>query len=259
MAHTVKFLFAIGLTFFSGQLFAQQLSGVVIDRSTNLPVAHATVSIPAQTVFTSVTGQFSLSNVHKGDPMSVSCVGYKTYLAAVNTINSDTARIYLAPRAVPLKNVTIMSRRPANTDSINLRKQFASVFDYKGTTVKDAFITRSTKYVPYNYIDAPNNATTLLSINLLEVLDLLNKNNAPVSKLQKTLTKDEQYDYVDRVFSKQKVIEITHLKGDSLENFMDKYRPALSQAKSMNDYDVMLYIKKSYGEFMKPGGDKKSR
>lgn len=247
----------IGLTLASLQLSAQHLSGVVMDRSTNLPIAHATVNTPSQTVFTSVIGQFTLSNVHKGDRVTVTCIGYKTYFSAFYLLNSDTTRIYLEQNVVSLKNVTIMSKRNANTDSINLRKQFSSVFDYKGTTVKDAFITRSTKYIPYNYINAPNNATTLLSVNLLEVLDLLNRNNAPMSKLQKTLIKDEQYNYVDQVFSKQKIIELTHLKGDSLQTFMDKYRPSLSQAKSMNDYEMLLYIKKSYGEFVKPMNNKR--
>jgi len=94
--------------------------------------------------------------------------------------------------------------------------------------------------------------TTLLSVNLISVLDLLNKNNAPVSKLQQTLLKDEQDEYVDRVFSRQKVMELTHLKRDSLQNFMDKYRPSSKAAHTMNDYDVMIYIKKCYTEFKNP-------
>lgn len=247
----------IGLTLISLQLFAQHLSGVVVDRSTNLPIAHATVSTPSQTVFTSVIGQFMLNNVHKGDPVTVTCIGYKTYVSAFYLLNSDTTRIYLEQNVVSLKNVTIMSKRNANTDSINLRKQFASVFDYKGTNVKDAFITRSTKYTPYNYITAPNNATTLLSVNLLEVLDLLSRNKAPMSKLQKTLIKDEQYNYVEQVFSKQKITEITHLKGDSLQIFMDKYRPTVADARSMSDYEMLIYIKKSYGGFVRANEKKK--
>jgi hypothetical protein len=250
LAHIVKFLFAIGLALLSGQLFAQRLSGMVVDKTTNLPVVHATVSIPAQTVFTTAIGQFSLSNVHKGDPVTVSCMGYKTYVSALFALNSDTTRIYLEPSVVSLKNVTIRSHRNANTDSINLRKQFASVFDYKKPTIMDAFITHSPyKYTPNDYITSTNNTTTLLSVNLLAVLDLLNRNNAPVSKLQKTLIKDEQYTYVDHAFSKQKVTEITHLKGDSLENFMDKYRPTVADARSMSDYEMLIYIKKSYREF----------
>ncbi|MDB5142376.1 MAG: hypothetical protein JWQ66_1089, partial [Mucilaginibacter sp.] len=135
---------------------------------------------------------------------------------------------------------------------------FAPVFNYKGTTIKDAFITRD----PYVYkwddfITSTNNATTLVSVNLLSVFDLLNKNNAPVSKLQKTLIREEQYNYVSQVFSKQKVTEITHLKGDSLQTFMDKYRPSAADTRSMSDYDVMMYIKKCYAEFVKPGGPKK--
>jgi hypothetical protein len=149
--------------------------------------------------------------------------------------------------------VTVKAKRNANTDSIRLRREFASVFNYKGTSIKDVFITHDPYVYKWNdFITSTNNATTLLSVNLFSVLDLLNRNNAPVSKLQKTLVREEQYNYVSLVFSKQKVTEITHLKGDSLQIFMDKYRPSVADAKTMTDYEMMIYIKKCYAEFIKP-------
>jgi hypothetical protein len=38
---------------------------------------------------------------------------------------------------------------------------------------------------------------------------------------------------------------------------MDKYRPSIANARSMSDYEVMIYIKKCYAEFVKPDGEKK--
>ena len=61
---------------------------------------------------------------------------------------------------------------------------------------------------------------------------------------------DEENTYVDRTFSKQRITELTNLKGDSLLNFMDDYRPTISQAKKMTDYDMVIYIKKSYADFI---------
>jgi hypothetical protein len=254
----IKLLFTLSFTLLSFQLFAQHISGIVVDKNTLLPIAHATVSIPSQTVLTSAAGQFTLIGMHNGDPLKVSCVGYRSYNASFYALVSDTIRIYLEQSIIALKDVAIKAKRNANTDSIRLRKEFVSVFNYKGTSIKDAFITRD----PYVYkwddfITSTNNATTILSVNLLSVVDLLNKNNAPVSKLQKTLIREEQYNYVSQVFSKQKVTEITHLKGDSLQTFMDKYRPSAADTRSMSDYDVMMYIKKCYAEFVKPGGPKK--
>ena len=92
-----------------------------------------------------------------------------------------------------------------------------------------------------------------MSINLLSVIDMLNKNKAPQSKLQKVLLKDEQDDYVDRFFSPERVSSITNLKGDSLQNFMNQYHPDIKKVKKMSDYDMVTYIKKSYADYLKSG------
>ena len=235
-------------------LYAQRLNGIITDRNTLLPIAHVTISTPHQTLFTSALGQFTLSDLHKGDTIKVSCIGYKSHFLVFSQPVSDTIRIYLEQTVTSLKSVVIIGKRCANADSIRLRKEFAPVFNYNGTTIKDAFITHS-PYDAYKYNDfitSPHNMTTLLSVNLLQVMDWLGKNKAPTTKLQRVLLKDEQINYVDQVFSRQKVVELTHLRGDSLQNFMDKYRPSAATVRSMNDYEVMIYIKKSYTEFVKP-------
>jgi len=234
-------------------MYAQRLSGIVLDRNTLLPIPHTTISTLKQSVFTSALGQFTITNLHKGDTIRITCVGYKSHYMVFSQPVSDTIRIYLEQTVTPLNSVVIIGKRPSNTDSIKLRKEFAPIFNHKDATIKDAFITRSPGvYYPNDYITSTNNFTTLLSVNLLSVLDLLNKNNAPVTKLQKTLIRDEQSNYVDQVFSNQKVTELTKLKGDSLQIFMNKYRPSIADARSMSDYEVMIYIKKCYKEFVKP-------
>jgi hypothetical protein len=248
----LKIIITGAFVFVSAPLFAQHLNGVVLDKHSRVPVAHATVTSPSQLLFTTVEGRFDLGNIHKGDTVKITCVGYKPYSFAYY-LPVDTIHIYLEQNAIALKNVNVKARRDANADSINLRKQFANVFNYKATTFKDVFITQD----PYVYkwddfITSTNNATTILSVNLLSVLSMFNKGNAPLPKLQTTLIKDEQYNYVDQVFSKQKVKELTPLRGDSLQAFMDRYRPSVARAKTMSDYEVMIYIKKCYAEFMKP-------
>ena len=255
MIKSFRLLITIFLILFCSSLYAQRLSGIVLDRNTLLPIPHTTVSTSKQSVFTSALGQFTITNLRKGDTIRVTCVGYKYHYMVFSQPVSDTIRIYLEQAVTPLNSVVIIGKRPSNTDSIRLRKEYAPVFNHKDATIKDAFITRSPDvYHPNDYITSTNNFTTLLSVNLLSVLDLLNKNNAPVTKLQKMLIRDEQSNYVDQVFSNQKVTELTKLKGDSLQTFMDKYRPSIVDARSMSDYEVMIYIKKCYAEFVKPVG-----
>jgi hypothetical protein len=248
-----QLLIAFGLIASCSTLHAQQLSGLVIDRNTLLPIPHATIIAPKYTTTTSAKGVFTLYDLHRGDTIKITCVGYKSHFLVYSQGVADTIPVYLEQSTTSLQSVVIIGKRPSKIDSINLRKEFAPVFAYKGTTFKDVFIARSSNIPPYNdFITSTNNMTTLLSVNLLSVIDWLGKNKTPTSKLQQTLLRDEQSNYVDQVFSRPKVVELTHLKGDSLQTFMDKYRPPAGMARTMSDYEIMIYIKKCYREFMKP-------
>ena len=234
-------------------LYAQQLSGRVLDRNTLQPIPHATIITPKQTTFTSDKGLFTVYNLRRGDTIKITFVGYKPHFLVYSQKIADTVRIYLEQTTTSLKSVVIIGKRPSNTDSIKLRKEFAPVFNYKGTAFKDVFMSNSSYIKPYNdFITSTHSTATLVSVNLLQVMDWLGKNRSPTTKLQQTLLRDEQSNYVDQVFSRQKVVELTHLKGDSLQSFMDKYRPSAGVARTMSDYEMMTYIKKCYWEFVKP-------
>ena len=233
-------------------LYAQQLSGRVLDRNTLQSIPHATIITPEQTTFTSEKGLFTVYGLCRGDTIKITFVGYKPHFLVYSQKATDTIPVYLEQKATSLKSVVIIGKRPTNTDSIKLRKEFAPVFNYKGTTFKDVFMSNSSYIKPYNdFITSTHSTATLVSVNLLQVIDWLGKNKTPTSKLQKTLLRDEQTNYVDQVFSRQKVVELTHLKGDSLQTFMDKYRTSAGVASTMSDYEMMIYIKKCYGEFLK--------
>jgi hypothetical protein len=233
-------------------LFAQQLSGVVLDRSTLSPIPHTTITTSKYTTFTSARGIFTVYNLRRGDTIKITCVGYKSNFLVYWQKVTDTVPIYLEQSTTSLKSVVIIGKRQSNTDSVKLRKEFAPVFNYKGTAFKDVFMSNSSYIKPYNdFIWSTHSTATLVSVNLLQVMDWLGKNKSPTTKLQQVLLKDEQMNYVDQVFSKQKVVELTHLKGDSLQNFMDEYRPSAGAARTMSDYEMMIYIKRCYGKFSK--------
>jgi hypothetical protein len=56
---------------------------------------------------------------------------------------------------------------------------------------------------------------------------------------------------IDRRFNPAIVSANTGLKGDTLSVFMDKYRPEYDALKKMSDYDLVLFIKKSFELFKK--------
>jgi hypothetical protein len=248
----MKYFLLITLLLFAKPLFAQRITGVVIDNATNLPITNATVSTPRTHTFTSPTGSFNLAGLKAADTLTVTNMGYRTYRYVPGyRPATDTLRIYLDRLSIMLKDVQVIKMRDLKADSTRNRKQFASVYNHRSKTVMGAFAYRDfTSFVPYNNIDAPKTTTAIGSVNLLSVINLLtNKNERKTNKLRKTMLKDEEIGYVDRVFSRQKVAAITALKGDSLQTFIIKYRPSLANAQKMSSYELMMYIKKSYSEF----------
>ena len=153
-----------------------------------------------------------------------------------------------------LKPVTVFGKHDAGLDSIRLRQEYATVFTNKNKILKDAFITRSPNlYKPYDNLTAPNNTTTILSVNALQLVNnIFSKKKGETSKLQKTLLKEEENDFIDRTFSRQLVTQATGLKGDSLELFMNRYRPTATQLKSMTSYELIMYVKSNCQTFKLP-------
>ena len=238
------------LLLWSVELFAQRFNGVVKDKLSGFPIQNATIITGSFTIYTSVTGKFSLSNTHIGDTVNITCIGYLPYYLVLNKISSDTVFINLDKNSILLKAVTISGKTGYKDDSLKRRKEFGSVFNYKSPTFKDIFIPKyANTYTPYSYNTTPNNTTSIISLNLLSAIGLVNKSNAPISKFQKTLIKDEEDSYIDHVFSKRKVSSITALKDDSLSEFMNRYRPSVKELRKMNDYDLILYIKNNYLQF----------
>jgi hypothetical protein len=70
--------------------------------------------------------------------------------------------------------------------------------------------------------------------------------------LKKRLEKEEEDYYVDSRYNKDFVAKITHLKGDSLLQFMRRYRPSYDYCRKAANVDILVYISDSYKQYMKP-------
>ena len=243
----MKILVLLILVLFSDRLFAQILTGYVFDESTKKPIPSATVRAGLQIVITSESGNFNLKSINAGDKITVSHISYKPYYFISNAETSTN--VFRKINTTVLNSVVITGLRDYKMDSIRIRKEFSSGFNYKMPSWKDVFIAK-----PFNDYsrrqNTGNSFNSILSVNLLQFAALLSKNRTPLSKLQKTLLKDEEDQYVARVFSKEKVASITALKGDSLQTFINRFRPSVSAIKQMTEYELINYIRKSYSEFL---------
>ncbi len=231
-------------------LFAQDLKGVVKDVMSRLPIANAQIITSKTTILTNNEGKFALKDVKLGARMAVRIMGYETIELTINKL-SDTLHIYLRQNAIALKEIEINTKRNFKFDSLAIRKEYANAFVYKGPGFSDMFITRDPAYnSPFGFSN-PKSTASLVSLNVLQVFNLLGKKKNQTTRLKETLLHDEELNYVDHVFSKDKVKLITGLDGDQLIKFMNLYRPSVLSLKKMTGYELTIYIKKSYEEFIK--------
>jgi hypothetical protein len=172
----------------------------------------------------------------------------------VNNAKTDTMLVLPKDSGTDLKEVAVKGIRNYQQFNLNTRKESASVFNYKAPTLKDIFIKKS-PYTSASYSAFQPSTSSIASINVLSLIGLLNKSHSAETRLQKKLLREEGNNYVDQVFSVGKFRSLTSLQGDSLQLFMTKYAPSTAQAKQMNDYQILFYIKKSYVDFMKDDQD----
>ena len=236
----------------SSTLLAQRITGVVVDRVTRLPIAFANVTSGYNSYYTDRYGKFTINLRLAKDTALITFLGYKPYHLVIDAkALTDTLHVYLEQISIMLKSVSVGASRNFKMDSLRNRRLFSSVYNYKATGIKELFTQKaSLVYKPDNYINAPNSTTSLVGVDVLSVIKMFGKGNKNISRLQKAMFKDEESSFVDRTFSKQKVASITALKGDSLQNFILKYRPSITQIKRMTNYELIMYIKKSYNQYI---------
>jgi len=248
----MKLRLTILLLLLNAGAYGQRLTGMLMSELTRIPLAHATVSAGNNTAQSDAYGIFSIS-IANTDSIRINCAGFSYYaFKPVIKNKADTLVIYLSPSSFSLKEVNIRSTRNTKADSLRNRKEFSNVFAYKGKHLSDAMVTIDPYVdIPYDYITARNSTASIVGFDVLKLVSLLTKKDQ-TTHLQKIMIQDEADNYVDHQFSKQKVVAITNLKGDSLQTFMIRYRPGIAQAKKMNDYEMITYIKKCYTEFVAP-------
>ena len=78
---------------------------------------------------------------------------------------------------------------------------------------------------------------------------LFSKRGKNARKLQKIILADYQEDEIDNRYTTTLVTSLTGLKGDELKIFMSLYRPAYNFIINASDYDMILFIKKSFQEY----------
>lgn len=248
-------LFIISLIIVASRLFAQQqINGQILDHISKLPIENAVITYGNNVNITSSTGKFSFSKNASIQLIKIKKPGYEDYELNL-TQNFKDLVVMLKSTVYNLDDVTIYSKRNYLKDSLQIREDFAKVFAYKAPTIKDIVVKKGLRSAPFGSNLVSNSTSSILSIDVLKTFGLLNKNKSSISKLKKVQLNGEETNYVNHRFSPEKISSITKLEDDSLKSFIDKYRPSSTEIRKMNDYEILMYVKKSYTEFIKPNKD----
>ena len=170
-----------------------------------------------------------------GDHISFSSVGYRADTITVTaSLLTAACPIYLDIRPQELQAVRVGEFSNYQLDSMDRRKEYAWVYDHENT--------------PHVARDRQGADGVGVTMNIF-------RNTSSAAKqrihLTKRLEKEEEDYYVDSRYNKDYVAKITHLKGDSLKQFMQRYRPSYDYCRKAATVDILVYISDSYKQFMK--------
>lgn len=234
----MKYLLLILLTLLCIDASAQLVTGIVIDKNTRKPVEYILVSASTTNTMTSELGSFTLKITKVTDTLRIKTLGYKPYARLISPWSGRLKMIELEPQSIKLNEVAIVAKRNYLRDSVNNRKQFAKEFAFKGPKLTDIMRPTATN-VPFAWV----------SVDVLSLFRLIGKKKSPQYRLQQTMLRYEREDHTNQRFTRKLVAGVTGLQGDTLNDFMNEYRPTPAQVDVMTDYNLVFYIKDSFRKF----------
>jgi len=238
----------------TAKISAQQINGQVLDYNTKLPIDNVVITYGQQTIITTCSGKFSFQKKASLEIIGFKKLGYQDYNLNLAS-NFKDFTVYLKQSSINLDDVPVFSKRDYLADSLKMRKEFANVFAYKAPSLKDVVVKKGLRYPTFGSNLVSNSTSSIVSFDVLKTIGLLTKNKSSISKLKKVQLKEEETKYIARRFDEEKIASITKLEGDYLQSFIQKYRPSGAEIRKMNDYQILMYVKKSYSEFIKPNKD----
>jgi hypothetical protein len=170
-----------------------------------------------------------------GDHIAFSSVGYRAdTLTVTASLLTAACPIYLDIRPQTLQAVRVGEFSNYQLDSMDRRKEYAWVYGQSNT--------------PHIAPDRQGADGVGVTMNIFRKSGSAAKQRI---HLEKRLQKEEEDYYVDFRYNSDYVTKITHLKGDSLKQFMQRYRPSYDYCRKAANVDILVYINDSYKQYMK--------
>lgn len=148
-----KYLYTFLLLFFAGTtVFAQQISGQLLNNENKKPIPFATIQSNTYTgVITNDEGKFTVSVAHT-DTLIISCLGYVSKKVKVSDLKENDNIIMLEVAVNQLDEVIVKNTR-LTVDSIMANVRRNQKENYTTTLVKHKVFFRNTSYMNFENLD----------------------------------------------------------------------------------------------------------
>lgn len=199
--------------------------GYVLDSSTYTPVtnAHITNTNSNKNAEASNKGIFTLAAAPE-DLLFISANGYHFRTLRYNMLSQDTIIIYMVSLPHELAGVTVTAKGYSHYQSDSMQRRQEFLTDMVQPKRKVAKTAKSGAGMEIN-------------------LDYFSKFQKSKRRAYKLFDEHENDSYISYRFSKEAVETYTGFKGDTLQQFINLYRPAYEWLrKHTSDEDVIYYI-----------------
>lgn len=213
-----------------------QVKGTVYDNSRIYPIPSVSVmSSSGRGTTTDSVGRYQIP-VSEKDSIWFSFLGKATPKYAVTKIvNIAQFDVALELKTNVLEEVRIRSRS-YKEDSVQNRRDYARIFNFQRPNIQSLTSVNATG----------------AGININELIRVFQfKKNKATERFRERLLQQEKEKFIDHRFNKALIKRLTQLDGDSLNLYMQQYRPVYEFAVLATEYDFQLYIKESADAFKK--------
>ncbi|MEX8548141.1 MAG: hypothetical protein V5804_11120 [Mucilaginibacter sp.] len=217
----------------SPAVFAQQefvLKGVLFQKQNAQRVSDALIFNLKKkiTVASNDLGAFSIK-ASVGDTLKVFKKDYTEYIFTV--VDEKDVMLQLSP-VIQLSEVRVVGQTKKQELEEALRQYRGQGSIYNGKPPALSMVTNP----------------------ITGLYELFGKTPRQAKHFQEFAKNEIEQTNVDKRFNKALVQQVTDLKEEQIQPFMDSYRPSFDQLSAWNDYDLINYVKKSAQGFKEGKG-----
>jgi len=213
-----------------------RVSGRVYDFSQYRPLeAVSVMTTSGRGVASDSLGRYSII-ANTNDSIWFSYLGRPTPKYPITSIgNLQNFEISLHVNTELLKEVRVMP--PSyRRDSIENRQDYAKAFNFQKPGIGSSLSVNQGS----------------VGLDLDQFINMFNfRRNRRMLAFQKRLLEEEEIHFIDHRFSRVLIIKLTGLKGEELNQFIERYRPEAEFVRFATDYELQEYIKVSYRHYRK--------